>query len=105
MTHAFTTKNYPIAKAPREIRLLGEKEKPEPASHIINFPGGAIELSRTSHGDYWAHILISDNPHACGQSAGEIIGSRITSDHGVAAIPAAPNIRQIALLIRPVKNH
>lgn len=46
--------------APEKITLLGSKQKPEPAQHIIEFPGGAIEVSRCSDGvHYWAHIHIN----------------------------------------------
>jgi hypothetical protein len=38
----FTVKNYQIAKAPKLIRLLGDKTKPESATHIIEFPGGPL---------------------------------------------------------------
>lgn len=27
-------------------------------SRVFHFPGGSIELARTSEGDYWAHIAI-----------------------------------------------
>ena len=101
---AFTSKNYAIKKAPKEINLLGEKSKPEPAQHIINFPGGAVEVSRTTDGNYWAHIIISDSQHQCGQHVGEIVGSRLTSDNGVEALPDEPNIKQVAVLIKPVKE-
>jgi hypothetical protein len=40
MAHV-TTRNYLIDRAPKRIELLGDKTKrPEPASHIIEFPGG-----------------------------------------------------------------
>jgi hypothetical protein len=55
-----TTRNYLIDGAPRLIELLGDKtRRPEPATHIIEFPGGAVELSRTSDGNYWAHIIVN----------------------------------------------
>jgi hypothetical protein len=55
-----TTRNYLIDEAPRRIELLGDKtRRPEPATHIIEFPGGAVELSRTSDGNYWAHIIVN----------------------------------------------
>ena len=58
---AFTCKSYIVGKAPKHIKLLGDKTQPECAQHIIEFPGGAIELSRTSDGNYWAHIIINRN--------------------------------------------
>jgi hypothetical protein len=56
---AFTARNWPIAKAPKRITLLGDRAKPEPATHIIEFPGGAIELSRINDREYWAHIIVN----------------------------------------------
>ena len=60
MSQQVTTKNFLYGKAPRKIELLGDKTiRPEPATHIIEFPGGAIELSRTTDGNYWAHIIVN----------------------------------------------
>ncbi|MHB1265894.1 MAG: hypothetical protein ACYC1S_16015, partial [Gemmatimonadaceae bacterium] len=59
MSDKFTAKNWPITSAPKRIELLGDRMKrPEPAQHIIEFPGGAVEVSRTSDGSYWAHIIV-----------------------------------------------
>ena len=89
MADLFTAREMTLGKAPARIDLLGDKTKrPEPAQHIITFPGGAIELSRTSDGHYWAHILINrgwatdDTPgfHEC---IGEVIGSRLDTKTGV----------------------
>ena len=97
-----------IKKAPAKIELLGDKTKrPEPAQHIIEFPGGAIELSRTNDGNYWAHILINqqfmDNDfNGMHNRYGEIVDSRITTDGDVVYITDYPNITQIAVLIKPV---
>jgi hypothetical protein len=105
---AFTAKNYPVHRAPARIELLGDKTKrPEPAQHIIEFPGGAIELSRTSEGDYWAHVIIN----ACGpvlddaslreQARGEVIASRLDDGGWLREITAdLASIRQIAVLVR-----
>ena len=60
MADAFTAKNWPIGKAPARVKLEGDKTKrAEPAQHVIEFPGGSIELSRTSDGEYWAHIAVN----------------------------------------------
>ena len=104
---AFTTKHYVIDKAPRRIELLGDKNiRPEPAQHVIEFPGGAVEVSRTTDGNYWAHIIANrdfmdrdcDGVH---HAYGEIIGGRIDADTGVHQIPSHEEITQIAILIRP----
>lgn len=103
-----TVKSYLISKAPRRIALLGDKtRKPESSVHIIEFPGGAIELSRTSEGNYWAHIIVNrqfadndfDGMH---RAFGEIVAARIDTDNGVKQIPDYPGITQIAVLIKPV---
>ena len=111
MAHV-TTRNYLIDRAPRRIALLGDKtKKPEPASHIIEFPGGAIELSRTSGSDYWAHIIVNRDFALPGEveglegALGEIVDSRM--DYAFPAcpnlvpVPNASELRQIAVLIRP----
>ena len=110
MPGVFTCKSYQIEKAPRKITLRGDKKKPEPAQHIIEFPGGAIELSRLDDGSYWAHIIVNNEPgiddceglQAC---ASEIVDSRIDyewpAEPNITAIPNANALHQIAVLIRP----
>jgi len=104
---AFTAKNYPITRAPRRITLLGDKTKrPEPAQHIIEFPGGAVEVSRTSDGHYWAHIIV----HATGQVLGDdgslresvrgrVVASRVERESGLGEIGDAETVTQIAVLV------
>src|SRR5258708_1251234 len=110
-----TTRNYLIDRAPRRIELLGDKTKrPEPATHIIEFPGGAIELSRTTDGNYWAHIIVNRDfalPDDCdGMRAafGQIVGSRIDydfpADPNIVDVPDAGQVRQIAILIQPRRS-
>ncbi len=104
---AFTCKSFTINEAPAKIPLLGDKaRKPEPAQHVIEFPGGAIELSRTSDGNYWAHIIVNrsgivEDCKGFHRAFGEIVGGRIDSDDGVNPVPQHERITQVALLIRP----
>jgi hypothetical protein len=109
----FTARNWPIKKAPARIELLGDKtRRPEPAQHIIEFPGGAIELSRTTEGDYWAHIIVNrryavEEMGGLRSAIGEIVGSRITRTNktdAVRDIDADEDVEQIAVLIRPVRS-
>src|SRR5258707_4702388 len=93
MAHV-TTRNYLIDRAPRRIALLGDKtKKPEPASRIIEFPGGAIELFCTSGGDYLAHIIVHPDFALPGEVAepegaiGEIVDLRMEY-----AFPSRPNL-------------
>lgn len=108
MTVQATAKNWAIDRAPARIELLGDKQRrPEPAEHIIEFPGGAIEVSRTSDGNYWAHIIINQRAAFTDGSTretarGEIIGSRIQNADGLANVPGDSSLTQIAVLVRPV---
>jgi hypothetical protein len=52
-------------------------------SRVFHFPGGSIELARTSEGDHWAHIAIVTARHT--QDAAEIgtpTDGRIDRDNG-----------------------
>jgi len=107
-----TTRNYLIDGAPRLIELLGDKtRRPEPATHIIEFPGGAVELSRTSDGNYWAHFIgnrdfaLPGDIEGMEGAYGEIVGSRIDyefpTEPNIVEIPGAQQVPQIAILIKP----
>lgn len=106
---AFTCKvmNLGESKTPERITLLGDKyKKPEPAQHVIEFPGGAVEVSRTSDGKYWAHIIVNrdfaiDDCKGYRSAIGEIVGTRIDDDSGVRSIPGG-DIHQVAILIKTV---
>jgi hypothetical protein len=111
MPHA-TTRNYLIDTAPQRIELLGDRiKRPEPATHVIEFPGGAIELSRTSEGFYWAHIIVNrdfalpEDIEGMEAAYGQIVDSRIDyefpADPNTVDIPNSQQVRQIAILIRP----
>ncbi len=99
MAHV-TTRNYLIDRAPGRIALLGDKTKrPEPASHIIEFPGGAIELSRTSGSDYWAHIIVNRDFALPGEVSR--MDYAFPACPNLVPVPNASELRQIAVLIRP----
>lgn len=101
-----TAKNYPIHRAPKRIELLGDKTtRIESAEHIIEFPGGAIEVARTTDGQYWAHIIVHRGPAMADDGStresirGEVVGSRIQCDAGLIEIPHAASVSQIAVLV------
>lgn len=95
------------AKAQR-IVLLGDKtKKPESAENIIEFPGGAIAVMRTSDGKYWAHFHVNrsdrvDDTKGLSAAFGRIVGARIDTADSVLSIPAYPEITHLALLIQPM---
>lgn len=103
-----TAKNYAFDKAPKQIELFGDKSKKrESASHIIEFPGGAIEVSRTSEGNYWAHIIVNrgfagNDGNGLTSARGEVLQTRIDSAAGVNDVPNTDTLTQVAVLIRSV---
>ena len=42
------------------IDIEGDKRNPEPTMACIGFPGGDVEVSRTSDGRYWIHFRVAD---------------------------------------------
>lgn len=97
--------------APARRVLRGDKKrKPEPAMHIIEFPGGAIELSRLDDGSYWAHIIVNrgealDIQKGLTGARGTVVDSRIDwHQRRLEAIPGLPdqaNLTQLAVRIVP----
>lgn len=110
MSGAFTAKVSMLGTAARRITLLGDKTKrPEAAQHVIEFPGGAIEVSRTSDGNYWVHILVNrgqviDDVEGRQSAVGQVIDSRIGREFpgGVERVDGDESIEQIAVLIKRV---
>lgn len=107
-----TAKNWVFKRALKYLKLFGDKtEKVESAQHIIEFPGGAIEVSRCTDGSYWAHIIVN---HGFGDAdgdgmntaVGEVVGSRIEHQNGTgpADLPNEKAIEHVAVLIRPRKS-
>lgn len=101
-----TAKNYQIKKAPKLIQLFGDKtKKTESAEHIIEFPGGAIEVARTTDGEYWAHIIINrgqalEDCAGLNSKRGTVVGARV--DRGTGTIDELEdygNVSQLAVLI------
>ncbi len=76
-----------MAATAKVIQLKGDPRNPESAEHIIEFPGGAISVCRTSDNKYWAHIhvhsgeTVEDIPHMSKQ--GKIEKIRIDTPNGV----------------------
>ncbi len=66
------------------ICLYGDSKNPEPAEHIIKFPGGSISLCRTTNDEYWAHIEVHDKTpvdYGCRETKrGTIVDARIDNN-------------------------
>lgn len=109
---ANTAINDLFGAAPSKRVLYGDKKrKIEPTTHIIEFPGGAVELSRLEDGDYWVHVLVnraplySSNDKGLSSAHGEIVESRVDwAERRLEAIPSLPDgasLTQLAVRIRP----
>jgi hypothetical protein len=63
------------------VELLGNPKLPEPVTFLLKFPGGEVEVSRTTDGDYWVHVLanqptLSDGHRADRRALGKVVDAR-----------------------------
>ena len=59
------------------VRLEGNPENPEKPYFRVCFPGGDIDISRTTNGEYWIHLRV-DRPESGMHIAGETKTAHIT---------------------------
>jgi len=92
----------------KTLHLYGDKlKKAEPATHLIKFPGGSVELTRTSDGDYWVHVwvnrgeVIPDVPIY--SRRGKIVSSRLDYEYqfgkGIKEIEDLNGIEHLAVRV------
>lgn len=74
----------------------GDKRSPEPPTGVIKFPGGYVEVSRTSEGKYWAHLYRDEDSTIENSRINYSCESEIRN---VPDLPDAENVLGIALLI------
>lgn len=104
----FTAKVAQVGRAPARIELLGDARRPESAQHIIEFPGGAVAVTRLTDGSgYWAEITINDRvlvPDSEGLhgALGRMVESRVSTRQGVTDLPVE-GVLQVAVLVRRVE--
>lgn len=87
--------------------LLGDpKVRIEKPYTIVLFPGGDVEIARTSDGDYWVHVAVRGDP---GQPTGRITRARLDhraryNNEGNAALQSAidaEDVEHVAFLVTP----
>jgi hypothetical protein len=88
--------------------------RPERPHTIIGFPGGDVEIARTSDGNYWVHVAVRTDHREDGSPlpAGRIIRARIDADARYAEAAnaalndeiAAGDVTHIAFLIEPARK-
>ncbi len=91
--------NWSDKSAHGVFSLKGDPAYPEKAQTILEFPGGSIEIARTSEGEYWAHIAVD-------RDAGHITDGRIDVWNDHASLERGkplmdPDISHIAIKITP----
>lgn len=96
------------AKIGGTTELFGDPARKLEKPHtIIRFPGGHVEIARTTDNNYWVHVAVRTEPGA--ESGGTVIGARIDFDgrYGDEANAvlrrevAAADVNHIAFLIAP----
>ncbi len=88
------------------IEFRGNPQIPEPSTAIIKFPGGYVEVARTTGNEYWAHIQVHQLNDA--SSPGIITDSRIDYEFEtyvdlrglIPEVPRADKLQHIALRIK-----
>lgn len=112
MSAPATAKSWTFDKAPKRLKLLGDKtKKVESAQHIIEFPGGAVEVARLDDGSYWAHIIVNrgfggGDSDGLTSARGEVLDSRIDFEDPALGVRGIEPERftQVAVLIKPRKG-
>jgi hypothetical protein len=67
------------------VRLLGDRNQPEPSTFIVQFPGGEVEISRTTGDDYWVHVRPNTDDDVLVSEGAKVKGrlARARVDHAV----------------------
>ena len=83
--------------------IKGNKASPEPEHHEFRFPGGSVNLQRTSNNEYWVHIEIVKEDSVCSEisshsKAGKLIEGRADTMTGVVDVPVS-GVNHIAFLV------
>jgi len=80
------------------IRFNGDPRHPEPSTGAIIFPGGRVEVTRTSDGGYFAHSSVDD--HADVESSRIDYSREKWLKNGIPDVPDAQFIEHIAIKVR-----
>ena len=104
-----TSVNFPGKCAIGEFTLHGDPEiKIEKPYTLLRFPGGQIEISRTTDDRYWVHIAVNapDDVIGTDNRIGVIDDARIDAadryvDPQIAQEIVKADVRHVAILIRP----
>jgi len=70
------------------VRLCGDKRNPEPESFRVAFPGGDVDVVRTTDGQYWVHVRVN-RPEDANDGPGFVIGKLVDARLDVTGKPAS----------------
>jgi len=59
------------------VTLRGNPASPEPETVRVEFPGGDVDVVRTSDGSYWVHVRVNRAEDLAARE-GEIVAGRLT---------------------------
>jgi hypothetical protein len=78
-----------------QITFDGDRNRPEPATAVIKFPGGHVEVTRCSDGTYWAHTEVTEPANVIEGRIDHTVNSPIW----VADLPNAETVKKIAIRV------
>lgn len=85
------------------IKFEGDKRSPEPETGVIKFPGGHVEVTRTTDGRYWAHVAIDDPSLVDESRIDYTFAGYKAAEIKIPNVPFADQIKHIALLVHKPK--
>ena len=61
------------------VKLKGNPKNPEPESFRVQFPGGDVDVTRTTDNEYWVHIRVNRPEITIDEEApnGRIVDARL----------------------------
>jgi len=86
------------------IEFKGDKRNPEPGTAVIKFPGGHVEVSRCSNGDYWAHVEVV-SPENITDSRLDYTAAAWAELGSIPEVPRSNEIQKIAIKIANKVSH
>lgn len=81
------------------LTFRGNKKNPEPSTGVIKFPGGYVEVSRTSDGSYWVHTRINETAEIVGSDIEYKPGKDIEEYGDIPTMPPQERIEKLAVKV------
>lgn len=84
------------------IIFKGDPKTPEPALGSIEFPGGRVEVSRTSDQQYWVHVSIAPEKSFITDSRIDYTPEAYAKYGDIPDIPAHEEIAHLAVKMKKI---